>query len=37
MNIALTHTVSPEINHCELSHRERERTDVAKAVAQHSG
>jgi dimethylargininase len=37
MNIALTHVVSPEINRCELSFREREPIDLDKARAQHAG
>jgi len=37
VKIALTHTVSPEINRCELSHRERVPIDVEKAAAQHAG
>lgn len=36
MNIALTHLVSPEINRCELSHREREPIDLERARAQHA-
>src|SRR5688572_17561692 len=32
---AITREVSPSINECELSFHERQRIDVAKAIAQH--
>lgn len=36
MSVALTHVVSPEINRCELSHRQREPIDLGRARAQHA-
>jgi dimethylargininase len=35
VDIALTRDVSPSIGHCELTFREREPIDLARAVAQH--
>jgi dimethylargininase len=34
-SIALTHVVSPNINRCELTHRQREPIEYALAVEQH--
>jgi dimethylargininase len=34
-SIALTHVVPPNINECQLTHREREPIDLALATAQH--
>jgi len=34
--IALTHIVSPNLNACELTHRERQPIDVPRAAAQHA-